>query len=47
VFARETDVNVSRALCTVVCAAVAYRSKLNPIYLVAASALLGLAGVFG
>ncbi|BCQ27878.1 chromate transporter (plasmid) [Caballeronia sp. NK8] len=47
VFARETDVNVSRTLCTVVCAAVAYRSKLNPIYLVAASALLGLAGVFG
>ena len=47
VFARETDVNLSRALCTVVCAAVAYRSKLNPMYLVAASALLGLTGVFG
>jgi chromate transporter len=46
-FVRETDVNLSRALCTIVCAALAYRTKLNPIYLVVASALLGLAGVFG
>lgn len=47
VFARETDVNLPRTLCTIVCAGVAWRTKLNPIYLVAASALLGLAGVFG
>jgi chromate transporter len=47
VFARETDVNLSRALCTIVCSAVVYRTRLNPIYVVAASALLGLVGVFG
>ena len=45
VLAREIDINAMRIGLTVVCAAIAFRSKLNPIWLVLAGAMLGLSGV--
>ena len=45
VLAREIDIDVRRIALTLVCAAIAFRSKLNPIWLVLAGALLGLSGM--
>jgi chromate transporter len=45
VLAREIDINLTRIGLTLVCTAIAFRSKLNPIWLVLAGALLGLSGV--
>jgi chromate transporter len=45
VFVRETDVNVGRAVLTLVTAGVAYRTRFNPIWLVAAGVVVGLAGI--
>lgn len=45
VLAREIDINATRIVLTLACAAIAFRSKLNPIWLVLAGALLGLSGV--
>jgi chromate transporter len=45
VLAREIDSDLRRAALTAVCALVAYRSRLNPIWLVLGGALLGLSGV--
>jgi chromate transporter len=45
VFIREVDVNVGRAVLTIMTVVIAYRTKFNPIWLVAAGAALGLAGL--
>jgi chromate transporter len=45
VFARETDVNTGRIALTMITAAAAYRTRVNPIWLVAGGAMLGLARV--
>jgi chromate transporter len=45
VFARETDLNSMRVLLTVLTIIVVLRSKLNPIWLVAFGAVLGVAGI--
>jgi chromate transporter len=45
VFIREVDVNVGRAVLTILTVVIAYRTKFNPIWLVAAGAALGLAGL--
>ena len=45
VFAREIDVNVGRAVLTVVTVVVAYRTRFNPIWLVVAGVVVGLAGL--
>jgi chromate transporter len=45
VFARETDVNVGRALLTIITVAVAYKTRFNPIWLVAAGVVVGLLGL--
>jgi chromate transporter len=45
VFARETDVNLGRALLTALTALIVYRTSINPIWLVMAGALIGLAGI--
>ena len=42
VFAQEIDVNVGRIVLTIVTTVVAYRTRFNPIWLVAAGAGLGL-----
>lgn len=44
VLAREVDINIGRSLVTIACAAVAMRSRLNPLWLIAAGSLLGLTG---
>jgi chromate transporter len=44
VFVREIDVNIGRAVLTIVTVVVAYRTRFNPIWLVAVGAVLGLAG---
>ncbi|MBP0592172.1 chromate transporter [Paraburkholderia sp. LEh10] len=45
VFARETDVNVSRAMLTILTVLMVYRTRINPIWMVAAGAALGVAGM--
>lgn len=45
VFAREIDLNVARILLTALTALIAFRTKLNPIWLVVVGAVLGLIGV--
>jgi chromate transporter len=45
VFAREIDVAAGRIVLTIATAAIAYRTRLNPIWLVVAGAALGLAEV--
>lgn len=45
VFAREIDVAAGRIVLTIATAAIAYRTRLNPIWLVVVGAALGLAGV--
>lgn len=45
VFIREVDVNVGRTVLTIVTVVIAYRTRFNPIWLVAAGAALGLAGL--
>ncbi|MFM0032454.1 chromate transporter [Paraburkholderia madseniana] len=42
VFVRQTDVNAGRILLTIVTAVVAYRSRINPIWLVVTGAVFGL-----
>jgi len=45
VFARETDINVSRVLATLVTVVVVSRTDVNPIWLVMLGGLLGVVGV--
>ncbi len=43
--AREANANLARIACTTVGSVIAYRANLNPLFLVALSAALGLAGL--
>jgi len=41
---KDVDKDVRSALLTLACAAIAYRSRMNPVWIVAAGTALGLAG---